>query len=74
VASIKLGKFDLNLQLLYRDKLETINRQIIACKEALEVNPANAHIRRYLFMALQDKKETLKEIISAQPDENKKDS
>jgi hypothetical protein len=74
VASMELGKFDLNLQLLYRDKLETINRQIIACKEALEVNPANAHIRRYLFMALQDKKETLKEIISTQPDKNKKDS
>ena len=26
------------------------------------MNPANAHIRRYLLAALRDKKETLKEI------------
>jgi hypothetical protein len=74
MASAELSKFDLNLQLLYRDKLETIDSQIMACREALESNPANAHIRRYLFMALQDKKDTLKEIISIPADMDKKDS
>ncbi len=57
-----LSQLDQELMLLYRDRLETIDTQIEQCKEALAVNPANAHIRRYLLAALQDKKETLKEI------------
>ena len=57
-----LSQLDQELMLLYRDRLETIDAQIEQCKEALAVNPANAHIRRYLLAALQDKKETLKEI------------
>ena len=57
------SQLDQELMLLYRDRLETIDEQIEQCKEALDMNPANAHIRRYLLAALQDKKETLKEII-----------
>jgi hypothetical protein len=49
---------------LYRNKLSLIDRQIENCKNALETNPANSHIRQYLMMALQDKQKTLEEIIS----------
>jgi hypothetical protein len=52
------------MMLLYRDKLETIDAQIERCKEALALNPASAHIRRYLLAALQDKKGTLAELLS----------
>jgi len=60
----KMANLNLELMLLYRDRLETIDGQIESCKEALGKNPANAHIRRYLLAALQDKKETLNEILS----------
>jgi predicted O-linked N-acetylglucosamine transferase (SPINDLY family) len=59
----KMASLNLELMLLYRDRLETIDDQIIRCKEALGENPANAHIRRYLLAALQDKRETLSEIL-----------
>ena len=54
---------NVELMLLYRDRLETIDDQIEQCREALSENPANAHIRRYMLAALQDKKETLKELL-----------
>lgn len=72
VVTEEMAGFDLNLMLLYRDKLETIDMQIADCKEALEQNPANAHIRKYLFAALQDKKETLKEILKIKPIKSEK--
>jgi hypothetical protein len=59
----KMAGMDLKLVFLYRDRLETIDAQIKQCQEALALNPANAHIRRYLMMALIDKKETLAEIL-----------
>jgi anti-sigma-K factor RskA len=62
VALPQMAKMDVDLMLLYRDRLETIDAQIARCQEALAANPANAHIRRYLLAALQDKKETLKEL------------
>ena len=62
IIAPKLSSLDQELMLLYRDRLETIDAQIEHCKEALAMNPANAHIRRYLLAALRDKKETLKEI------------
>lgn len=58
-----LSRMDIELMLLYRDRLATIDAQIQQCKEALESNPANAHIRRYMLAALQDKKATLREIL-----------
>jgi hypothetical protein len=57
-----ITKLDTELMLLYRDRLETIDAQIARCQEALAENPSNAHIRRYLLAALQDKKETLREL------------
>jgi len=59
----QMAKLDAELMLLYRDRLETIEAQIARCKEALADNPSNAHIRRYLLAALQDKKETLRELL-----------
>lgn len=70
----KMAYMDINLMLLYRDKLETIDAQIADCKEALADNPANAHIRRYLFAALKEKKETLKDIYNLKPDQINLDS
>ena len=66
-ANAHLSEFDIELTLFYRDKIETIDAQINRCKEALETNPANTHIRRYLLAALTDKKETLLEILEYQP-------
>jgi len=63
LAQPQLSQLDFEFMQLYQDRLETIDSQIERCKEALENNPANAHIRRYLLAALQDKKETLKEIL-----------
>ena len=63
MAKPKFSQLDFELMLLYQDRLETIDSQIERCKDALENNPANAHIRRYLLAALQDKKEMLREIL-----------
>lgn len=62
-AGPALESMDTELVLLYRDKLETIDIQISSCREALQENPGNAHIRRYMLAALQDKKATLKEVV-----------
>ena len=63
VAFVRMDDLDLNLVLLYRDKLEIIDSQIEKCRDALKSNPANSHIRRYLLAALNEKKNTLKEIL-----------
>ncbi len=60
----KIADMDLQMVFLYRDRLETIDAQIEQCQEDLAFNPANAHIRRFLMMALHDKKETLAEILN----------
>lgn len=59
----QMAQLDVELMLLYRDRLETIDGQINRCQEALAKNPANTHIRRYLLAALQDKKATLQELV-----------
>lgn len=59
-----LEQMDLNMSLLYREKLQLIDSQIARCQIAVENNPANAHIRRYLLTALKDKKTTLIEIMT----------
>ncbi|MBT3344165.1 MAG: hypothetical protein HN712_13375 [Gemmatimonadetes bacterium] len=62
-AGPRLDEMDLDLMLLYRDKIQTIDTQIARCLDALHNNPANTHIRRYLLLALQDKRQTLQEIV-----------
>ncbi len=62
-AQPRMQKMDIELVLLYQDRLAVIDSQIEECKEALAQNPANSHIRRCLLAALQDKKETLTDIL-----------
>jgi len=64
-ARAKLEAMDLQMVSLYRDKLAAIDAQIEKCREALASNPANAHIRRYLLAALQDKRQTLADVLEA---------
>lgn len=73
-AMPQMADMDLKLVFLYRDRLETIDAQIAMCREALDLNPANVHIRRYLMAALQDKKNTLAEVldISAEKSESRR--
>jgi hypothetical protein len=61
-----LENMNVELMLLYKDRLETIDNQVRSCREALAENPANTHIRRYMLAALQDKKETLLELANSQ--------
>ncbi len=65
VATSKLAELDITLALLYRDRLETIDAQIARCRDALQSNPANAHIRQYMLAALQEKKEALKTLLTS---------
>ncbi len=58
----QLAQLPTDLMLLYRDRLATIDAQIARCRETLAENPGNAHVRRYMLMALQDKQETLQEL------------
>jgi hypothetical protein len=67
----QMADMDLELVFLYKDRLETIDAQIAKCREALGSNPANAHIRRYLMAALQDKKETLAEVLNMGTEKSK---
>jgi len=60
----RMANMNIELMLLYRDRLETIDDQLERCREALSENPANTHIRRYMLAALQDKKQTLMELTS----------
>lgn len=62
-AKPKIAAMDLQMMSLYRDKLAAIDAQIARCREALDSNPANAHIRGYLLAALQDKKRALAEVL-----------
>ena len=59
-----MADMDIELAFRYRDRLETIDAQIEQCQKDLAFNPANAHMRRFLMMALHDKKETLVEILN----------
>jgi hypothetical protein len=64
-AQSRIAAADSQMMSLYRDKLATIDSQIVKCREALEANPGNAHIRRYLLAALHDKKQTLVDILGS---------
>ena len=64
-AKPKLSAMDIQMMSLYRDKLATIDAQIGKCRDALDSNPANAHIRRYLLAALQDKHQTLADMLGS---------
>jgi hypothetical protein len=65
LAKPKISVMDPSLVSLYRDRLAVIDAQIEKCREALDKNPGNAHIRRYFLAALQDKKQTLAEALGS---------
>ncbi|MDD8026737.1 MAG: hypothetical protein PHI34_09490 [Acidobacteriota bacterium] len=65
LARPRISAMDPALMALYRDRLAVIDAQIDKCREALERNPTNAHIRRYFLAALQDKKQTLAEALGS---------
>ena len=65
LARPKIREMDLTLMSLYRDRLAVIDSQIAKCRAALDSNPTNAHIRQYLLAALQDKKQTLAEVLGS---------
>ncbi len=67
----QMADLSLDFLFLYRTRLETIDAQIEQCREALALNPANAHIRRYLIAALQEKKETLAEVLGLEDEDTK---
>ena len=64
IALPQMGDLNLELNFLYRDRLDTIDAQIQQLREALEFNTANVHMRRHLMMALQEKKETLGKVLN----------
>jgi len=64
VAEPILAAADTKLLLLYRQRLETIDAQIARCREALDTDRGNAHIRRYLLAAFQDKQDALTELLT----------
>ncbi len=65
LARPRISAMDPALTSLYRDRLAVIDAQIMKCREALDRNPGNAHIRRYFLAALQDKKQTLAEALGS---------
>lgn len=64
-AGPKLAAMEEPRLALYKEKLATIDAQIGKCRQALATNPANAHIRRYLLAALQDKEQTLADALGS---------
>jgi hypothetical protein len=64
-ARPKLAAMDIQMMSLYRDKLAMVDAQIGRCRNALNSNPGNAHIRRYLLAALQDKRSTLADVLGS---------
>ena len=66
VVHPQLAHLDPELTELYQERLAVIDEQIARCRAAQVKNPANAHICRYLLAALQDKKQTLQELVSYQ--------
>lgn len=64
-AQPRVAAMDPQIVSLYRDKLTTIDAQIARCREALDANPGNAHVRRYLLAALHDKRQTLVDVLGS---------
>lgn len=56
---------DNEILLRYRQRLEVIDAQIRRCRAVLAADNANAHARRYLLAAYQDKTETLTELLES---------
>ncbi len=55
---------DMNLWILYQERLALLDESIEACKRTIEQNAENINARKYLFLAYQEKVETLKKILN----------
>lgn len=64
LAHPALAQADLQLALRYRRRLEIVDAQIRRCQAVLAQDTANAHVRRYLLAAYQDKTETLTQLLA----------
>lgn len=64
IANPVIAEADTELLLRYRMRLELIDSQITRCRRALDQDGANAHIRRYILAAYQDKQATLTELLA----------
>jgi hypothetical protein len=62
-SKTRFESLDVEIGLLYREKLAAIDAQIERCRTTLLRNPANAHIHTYLMAALKDKRTTLLEVL-----------
>ncbi len=65
-VQLSLNEGDIDLQLRYKEHLESMDVQIRDYQQALSNNPANSHIRDYLIKVLRDKKQVLNEFARLQ--------
>ena len=63
-ARPQMDALDIERMFPYRERLDAIDVQIERCRNTLEKNPANAHVRRYFMAALQDKRATLAAVLN----------
>ncbi len=54
---------DMNLWILYQERLSLLDESIEVCKQTLEYNAENINARKYLLLAYQEKVETLKKLL-----------
>jgi len=54
---------DMNLWILYQERLALLDESIEACKQILQYNAENINARKYLLLAYQEKVETLKKLL-----------
>jgi hypothetical protein len=64
LAAPTIVSADTRILLHYRKRLEVIDAQIRDCQLMLANDTANAHARRYLQAAYQDKTDTLTELLA----------
>ena len=55
---------DMNLWILYQERLALLDESIEACKQTLEYDVENVNARKYLLLAYQEKVETLKKLLN----------
>jgi len=54
---------DMNLWILYQERLALLDESIEACKHTIQYNAENVNARKYLLLAYQEKVETLKKLL-----------
>ena len=54
---------NMNLWILYQERLSLLDESIEACKHTIQYNAENVNARKYLLLAYQEKVETLKKLL-----------